>query len=588
MSWIFGFKQPQQASVPQDGASLENDNRSQAAGSAQQQQEIGAKTAFSFDSTALERAAQAAKSLEKSSNAKQALELSRLQEVSKQKEYELQQKQIELRMASIQSENIRVAEEERRKTLIEETKHSRARADYQDQLARKRQEEDAAIKARLQEESLRRQEESIKKQEAMRKATIEHELSLRHKLDLERIETEVKAKTKSARENRDVNLEMMRASEEERRKTIMEQIRTAGGVLGAGFQEFIGDRTKIATAVGGLTLLAIGWYSAKRGTDVVARYVQARLGKPSLIRETSRMTPFEVAKHPYSALKQIFRRGDDPLKGIILSPKLESQLRDVAITTSNTKRNYGLFRNVLLHGPPGTGKTMFAKSLARHSGLDYAIMTGGDVAPMGRDGVSAIHKIFDWAQTSRKGLVLFIDEADAFLRKRSTEQISEDMRATLNAFLFRTGEQSRKFMLVVASNQPEQFDWAVNDRLDELVEFDLPGDVERERLLLQYFKEYIADPATSGSRRQRLKLGNFEWIPKMKEIAEKTKGMSGRELSKLVFGWQARIYNFDIEFLAVSERSARIAFFLTFFLTSEWGQFSLVFDVCHKAKLCKK
>lgn len=80
-------------------------------------------------------------------------------------------------------------------------------------------------------------------------ATIEHELSLRHKLDLERIETEVKAKTKSARENRDVNLEMMRASEEERRKTIMEQIRTAGGVLGAGFQEFIGDRTKIATTV---------------------------------------------------------------------------------------------------------------------------------------------------------------------------------------------------------------------------------------------------------------------------------------------------------------------------------------------------
>lgn len=41
-------------------------------------------------------------------------------------------------------------------------------------------------------------------------------------------------------------------------------------------------------------------------------------------------------------------------------------------------------------------------------------------------------------------LVLFIDEADAFLRKRATEQISESMRATLNAFLFRTGEQSRK------------------------------------------------------------------------------------------------------------------------------------------------
>jgi hypothetical protein len=57
------------------------------------------------------------------------------------------------------------------------------------------------------------------------------------------------------------------------------------------------------------------------------------------------------------------------------------------------RRVQGLFRNVLFYGPPGTGKTMFAKRLAAHSGLDYAIMTGGDVAPMGKDGVTAIHKV---------------------------------------------------------------------------------------------------------------------------------------------------------------------------------------------------
>ena len=51
-----------------------------------------------------------------------------------------------------------------------------------------------------------------------------------------------------------------------------------------------------------------------------------------------------------------------------------------------------MFRNILMHGPPGTGKTLFAKKLAEHSGLDYAIMTGGDVSPMGKDGVTAIHK----------------------------------------------------------------------------------------------------------------------------------------------------------------------------------------------------
>ena len=47
-------------------------------------------------------------------------------------------------------------------------------------------------------------------------------------------------------------------------------------------------------------------------------------------------------------------------------------------------------------------------------------MTGGDIAPMGREGVTAMHKVFDWASSSKKGVLLFVDEADAFLRKRST------------------------------------------------------------------------------------------------------------------------------------------------------------------------
>lgn len=40
--------------------------------------------------------------------------------------------------------------------------------------------------------------------------------------------------------------------------------------------------------------------------------------------------------------------------------------------------------------------------------MDYAILTGGDVAPMGRDGVTAIHKVFDWAHSTRKGKILIL------------------------------------------------------------------------------------------------------------------------------------------------------------------------------------
>lgn len=56
-------------------------------------------------------------------------------------------------------------------------------------------------------------------------------------------------------------------------------------------------------------------------------------------------------------------------------------------------------------------------------------------------------------------------------------------------------------MLVLASNTPEQFDWAVNDRLDEMVEFTLPGLDERERLLRLYFDKFVLEPAASTSVR---------------------------------------------------------------------------------------
>ena len=48
----------------------------------------------------------------------------------------------------------------------------------------------------------------------------------------------------------------------------------------------------------GLTLVAFGVYGAKYGTGVAARFVEARLGKPSLARETSRLTAVEAVKHP--------------------------------------------------------------------------------------------------------------------------------------------------------------------------------------------------------------------------------------------------------------------------------------------------
>lgn len=181
---------------------------------------------------------------------------------------------------------------------------------------------------------------------------------------------------------------------------------------------------------------------------------------------------------------------------------------------------------------------MFAKGLARESGLHYAIMTGGDVAPLGKEAVTEIHKLFDWANTTNKGVLLFIDEADAFLRKRSTEKLSEDTRNALNAFLYRTGEASQKFMIVYASNQPEQFDWAINDRIDEMVEFRLPGYDERLVMISSYMEKYLLNPS-HGSK--PITVEGID-VTVLHDVAMMTENYSGREISKLAIAWQAAAY----------------------------------------------
>lgn len=61
---------------------------------------------------------------------------------------------------------------------------------------------------------------------------------------------------------------------------------------------------------------------------------------------------------------------------------------------------------------------MAAKRIAKWCGLEYAIMSGADVAPLQNDAVTELHKLFRWASRTKQGVLLFIDEADAFLSSR--------------------------------------------------------------------------------------------------------------------------------------------------------------------------
>ena len=105
-------------------------------------------------------------------------------------------KEYEMSIEQMKIEGKKVEAAERRKHMEMETEQARKKAQYQDQLARQRYEDQLVQNQRSQEDNLRKQEESVAKQEAMRKRTLEHEMELRAQADSKRIEAETAARAK--------------------------------------------------------------------------------------------------------------------------------------------------------------------------------------------------------------------------------------------------------------------------------------------------------------------------------------------------------------------------------------------------------
>lgn len=138
---------------------------------------------------------------------------------------------------------------------------------------------------------------------------------------------------------------------------------------------------------------------------------------------------------------------------VILPPDLKNRILSLASSARKVRQNDAPHRHVLFYGPPGTGKTLVARKLARCIGMEYAFMSGGDVGPLGPDAVTQIHNLFTWAKFCRKGVLLFIDEAEAFLGDRSTNMMDENAHNALNALLYNTGSERTDFMMVLATNR---------------------------------------------------------------------------------------------------------------------------------------
>lgn len=358
--------------------------------------------------------------------------------------------------------------------------------------ARRRDEERALLE--LKEEYDRAKRDADREAEAelerLRLASERERATIERDTARERAEAEAEGRIREARENEDIHLRELRARGESSRATAVAGIQAVID----GFVSTLKDTSAMRRLVLVIAGVLAALFFSKEASTYAREVVHSLLSKPSLLREVTYAGGFR-RKVTVSGSRQ------GGAGEVVLAPSTRIRLEELTMTTASSKCQGAPFRNILFFGAPGTGKTMAARQLAEGVGLDCAVMTGGDVLPLGGDAVTQLHAVFRWARRSRRGLLLFIDEADAFLASRGRGSASglgnggdgggAGTVAALNALLYHTGEQSRDFMLVLATNRPDALDEAILDRMDDSIEFSMPAVDERRRILMQHFEQYI-------------------------------------------------------------------------------------------------
>lgn len=144
-------------------------------------------------------------------------------------------------------------------------------------------------------------------------------------------------------------------------------------------------------------------------------------------------------------------------------------------------------RGVLLHGPPGCGKTFLATAIAGELGIPLIQVAATElVSGMSGESEGRIRELFDQARQTAPAL-LFLDEIDAITPKRETAQREMERRivAQLLACMDELSQGKAQVMVIGATNRPDSLDPALRraGRFDREIRMGVPDERARERIL---------------------------------------------------------------------------------------------------------
>lgn len=181
-------------------------------------------------------------------------------------------------------------------------------------------------------------------------------------------------------------------------------------------------------------------------------------------------------------------------------------------------------RGILLHGPPGCGKTMLANAVANELGCAFInISAPAVVSGMSGESEKKLRQLFEEARAVAPCLI-FIDEIDAITPKRETAQREMERRIVAQLLtcmddvsLEKT--EGKPVMIIGATNRPDSIDPALRrgGRFDHEICMTVPDQESRKRILQTLAKKLCLD-------------GDFDF----EALAKLTPGYVGADLNALV------------------------------------------------------
>ncbi|MEL6238389.1 MAG: CDC48 family AAA ATPase [Pseudomonadota bacterium] len=176
-------------------------------------------------------------------------------------------------------------------------------------------------------------------------------------------------------------------------------------------------------------------------------------------------------------------------------------------------------KGVLLHGPPGTGKTRLAQAVANESDAEFFTINGPEIMGSGYgESEKRLREVFEEATRAAPAIV-FIDEIDSIAPKRTHVPGEAEKRLVAQLLTLMDGLEARANLVVIAAtNRPDALDEALRR----------PGRFDRE---------IVVGVPDTGGRREILAIHTrgmpLESAVDLKELARVTHGFVGADLAAL-------------------------------------------------------